>query len=337
MMSDSTFSCFLTSRDESGGLQRALATKTLDELPAGDVLIRVGWTSVNYKDGLAATGHPGVARKLPHIPGIDAAGIVVESASSELSPGDEVIVTGYELGSGRWGGWSEFIRVPAEWVVPLPHGLRLKTAMAYGTAGFTAALCVRQIRHYGIEPDDGEIIVTGATGGVGCVAVQLLAKLGYSVVASTGKSDRKDWLTELGAARVISRHDAVDDSSRPLLRGEWAGAVDTVGGATLVSILRAAKLHGCITACGLVDSDQLPSLTVYPFILRGVALVGVTSAECPRQRRLETWQRLASEWSLEKLDSVTTVIGMNDLDTCVDQILRGKVFGRRVVKVQELG
>ena len=336
-MSHSTFSCFLTSRDESGAVQRALTTKTLDELPAGDVLIRVGWTSVNYKDGLAATGHPGVARKLPHIPGIDAAGVVVESASSDVSPGDQVIVTGYELGAGRWGGWSEFIRVPAEWVVPLPHGLPLKSAMAYGTAGFTAALCVREIQHRGIEPGDGEIIVTGATGGVGCVAIQLLSKLGYSVVASTGKSDRRDWLIELGAARVISRQDAIDESPRPLLKGQWAGAVDTVGGATLVSILRAAKLQGCITACGLVGSDQLPSLTVYPFILRGVALVGVTSAECPRQRRLETWQRLASEWRLEKLDSVTKVIGMNDLDTSVDQILRGEVFGRRVVKVQELG
>jgi putative YhdH/YhfP family quinone oxidoreductase len=335
-MSDSTFSCYLTSRDDSGGVNRALTVKSLDELPAGDVLIRVGWTSVNYKDGLAATGHPGVAKKLPHVPGIDASGVVVESSSSDVSPGDKVIVTGYELGAGRWGGWSEFIRVPSEWVVPLPSGMTLNSAMAYGTAGFTAALCVLEIQHRGIKPDDGEVIVTGATGGVGCVAVQLLAKLGYSVVASTGKSDRGDWLTELGASRVISRHDAVDESPRPLLRGKWAGAVDTVGGATLVSILRSAKLHGCITACGLVGSDQLPSLTVYPFILRGVALVGVTSAECPRQRRLDTWQRLASDWSLEKLDSVTTVIGMNDVDTCVDQILRGEVSGRRVVKVQEL-
>ena len=333
---DQKFRCYLTTRDDSNVIRRGLTEKPISDLPPGDVLIRVGWSSVNYKDGLAATGHPGVARTLPHIPGIDAAGVVAESSDPNLTENDAVLVTGYDLGAASWGGWSEYIRVPADWVVPIPQGLSATTAMSIGTAGFTAAQCVWEIQQRGIGPDDGEIIVTGATGGVGCVAVQLLAKLGYRVVASTGKSDRESWLVELGAARVISRDEPIDQSSRPLLKGQWAGAVDTVGGPTLVSILRATKLHGCVTACGLVGSDQLPSLTVYPFILRGIALAGITSAECPRPHRLEIWERLAKDWALPKLDSVTTTIGMEDLDSCVDRILKGEVFGRIIVKVQDL-
>lgn len=335
-MSESAFTCYVVSRDDAGQLQRALSRRSWDDLPQGDVLIRVSWSSVNYKDGLAATGHPGVAKNLPHVPGIDAAGVVVESSSADVSKGDQVLVTGYELGAGIWGGWSEYVRVPAQWVVPIPEGLTMRSAMALGTAGFTAAQCVWELEHHGIGPELGEVVVTGATGGVGCVAVQLLAKLGYAVVASTGKRDREDWLKARGAVRVVGREDVMDSSDRPLLKTRWAGAIDTVGGPTLVTLLRSTDVQGCVAACGLVGGDQLPSLSVYPFILRGIVLAGITSALCPRRRRLELWNRLAGPWSLESLESVTSEIGMDQLDSCVDEILRGQVVGRRVVKVQEL-
>jgi putative YhdH/YhfP family quinone oxidoreductase len=335
-MSLSSFTCYLVSRDESGEVLRGLGSRSIGDLPGGDVLVRVGWSSLNYKDGLAATGHPGVAKSLPHVPGIDAAGVVVESSNEGFRPGDEVIVTGYELGAGIWGGWSELIRVPAEWVVPLPEGLSLREAMAYGTAGFTAAQCVWELQHHGIQPEAGEIVVTGATGGVGCMAVQLLARLRYTVVAATGKPDQTQWLQRIGASRVVSRADVVDDSKRSLLPGLWAGAVDTVGGPTLVSILRGTQLHGCVTSCGLVGSDQLPDLTVYPFILRGITLAGITSAACPRQRRLEIWRRLGAEWKLDGLDEVTSIIGMQQIGEAVIEILKGEIIGRRVVKIQDL-
>jgi putative YhdH/YhfP family quinone oxidoreductase len=302
----------------------------LFELAAGDVLIRVAYSSLNYKDALAATGHPGITRSFPHVPGVDVAGAVVESSSPSLWPGDEVVVTGYELGVERWGGWAEYVRVPAEWVLPLPDGLSMEESMIIGTAGLTAAMCVRALKQHEVKPDSGEVVVTGATGGVGSIAVKLMAKLGYSVVAVSGKSEKHSWLTELGAARIVSRAEVVNESKKPLLSTRWAGAVDTVGGDTLATLLRSTKPAGCVAACGLVGGADL-SLTVYPFILRGVTLEGIDSVWCARGRRTETWRRLAQEWKLDGLDSICSRIKLQEVDDYVPRILAGEITGRIVI------
>jgi putative YhdH/YhfP family quinone oxidoreductase len=331
-MNDTTFRCFLVSKDAAGTIQRGMTERNLADLPPGDCLIRVAYSSLNYKDALAAQGHPGVVRKLPHVPGIDAAGTIVESQSDRFRPGDEVVVTGYELGAGQWGGWSQYIRVPADWIVPLPPGLSLKEAMILGTAGFTAAQCVNAIVLNGVTPDDGEILVTGATGGVGSLAVKLLAKLEYPVVAVTGKEHLKPRLYEWGASRVLSREEAVSDSTKPLLTAFWAGAVDTVGGNTLTTIIRETKPYGVVAACGLVGGTDL-NLTVHPFILRGVTLAGIGSALLPYDRRLEIWKKLSQAWRLAGLDELATTIGLGQLEVSLQRILQGQIVGRTVIEI----
>lgn len=331
-MNETIFSCFLVEKDASGNVRRGIAQRSIADLPPGEVLIRVAFSSLNYKDALAAQGHPGVVRKLPHVPGIDAAGTVVESTDARFPPGEAVVITGYELGASQWGGWAEFVRVPAEWVVPLPEGLSLKEAMILGTAGFTAAQCVHAIVLNEVTPDAGEIVVTGATGGVGCIAVKLLAKLGYPVVAVSGKSHLKARLYEWGAGRVLSREEAVSKSDKPLLSAFWAGAVDTVGGATLATIIRETKPYGVVSACGLVGGTDL-NLTVHPFILRGVTLAGIGSAILPYDRRLEIWRKLSHEWRLDGLEELTTTIGLADVEPYVERILKGEIVGRTVVQI----
>jgi putative YhdH/YhfP family quinone oxidoreductase len=331
-MTDKKYRCFLVEKDADGNIRRGAAERSLADLPPGEVLVRVEFSSLNYKDALAAQGHPGVVRKLPHVPGIDAAGTVAESADGRFKPGESVVITGYELGAGQWGGWSEYVRVPADWIVPLPHGMSLKETMVLGTAGFTAAQCVQAIVLNGVTPDAGEILVTGATGGVGCLAVKLLARLGYSVVAVTGKAQLKPRLYEWGAARVLSREEAVNNTDRPLLSAFWAGAVDTVGGQTLATIVRETKPYGVVAACGLVGGTDL-KLTVHPFILRGVTLAGIGSALVPNDRRLEIWRKLSHEWHLEGLDELTTTIGLDDVEQYVERILKGEIVGRTVVAV----
>ena len=333
-MSDSTFSCFLVEKDAAGKLQRGVGQCSLGDLPPGETLIRVAYSSLNYKDALAAEAHPGVVRKLPHVPGIDAAGTVVESSDPRFRTGQEVVVTGYDLGAPRWGGWSELIRVPADWVVPLPNGLSLMDTMVLGTAGFTAAQCVHAIVVNGVTPDDGEILVTGATGGVGCLALRLLAKLGYAVVAVTGKEKLKPKLYEWGAGRVLSRAEAVSNSDKPLLSAFWAGAVDTVGGGTLATIVRETKPYGVVSACGLVGGTDLP-LTVHPFILRGVTLAGIGSSLLPYDRRLEIWRKLSREWRLEGLDELTTTIGLSELEPHIQNMLKGEHIGRTVLEISD--
>src|SRR5262245_49786733 len=331
-MSDKSFRCFLVEKDAAGNVRSCAAERPLTDLPAGDVLVRVEFSSLNYKDALAAQGHPGVVRKLPHVPGIDAAGTVAESSDGSFKPGDPVVITGYELGAGQWGGWAEYVRVPAGWVVPLPAGLSLKESMALGTAGFTAAQCVSAIVLNGVVPDDGEILVTGATGGVGCLAVKLLAKLGYSSVAVTGKANLTSRLYEWGAGRVLKREEAVNNTDRPLLTAFWAGAVDTVGGQTLTTIVRETKPYGVVAACGLVGGTDL-KLTVHPFILRGVTLAGIGSALLPHDRRLEIWRKLSGDWRIDRLDSLTTTIGLGEVDQYVERILKGEIVGRTVVQI----
>jgi acrylyl-CoA reductase (NADPH) len=325
----SPFACHMVRKDGNRVAAR-VEMITEDQLPDGDVLVRVAYSSLNYKDALACQGHPGVVRSFPHVPGIDCAGTIVETSSEEYRLGEEVLVTGYELGAGHWGGFSQYVRVPAEWIVRLPPGLSARGAMINGTAGFTAAQCVTAIVERGIGPERGPVVVTGATGGVGSLAVAILAKLGYRVAAVTGKADMRDWLRRLGAAEVLGRDEVDDNSDRPLLAARWAAAVDTVGGRPLATILRSIEHRGCVAACGLVAGAAL-ELTVYPFILRGVTLAGIDSAKCPRAQRLEMWQKLADPWRIDRLDDLAQEATLDELPQRVEQILAGQMVGRTLV------
>lgn len=328
----STFRCFYVEQDSAGNVVRGVRELPRDALPAGEVLVKVEYSSLNYKDALAAGGHPGVVRKLPHVPGIDAAGVVEESNTENLRPGQRVVITGYDLGAGHWGGWSEYVRVPADWIVSLPEGLSLFETMALGTAGFTAAQCVLALQTNGITPDAGEVVVTGATGGVGSLAVKLLARLGYHVVAVTGKSHLASQLQSWGARQVIGRDEVNNASTKPLLSARWAAAVDTVGGHTLTTIIRQTKDYGVVAACGLVGGAELP-LTVHPFLLRGVILAGIASAALPYDRRLGIWERLSGPWRIAGLKDLATETSLEGLEAKIQQILKGEIVGRTVVKV----
>lgn len=331
-MSAETFRCYLVTKD--GKQTRGeVVQRPLDDLPGGDVLVRVAWSSLNYKDALSASGHPGVTKKFPHVPGIDAAGTVVESSSANWKRGDEVIVTGYDLGQNTWGGFGEYVRVPAAWLVRRPHGMSARESMILGTAGFTAALSLLALLRHGVEPAAGEIVVSGASGGVGSLAVALLAQAGYHVAASTGKQSAHEQLRQLGAMRVVGRDEVLDTSDKPLLAMRWAAAIDTVGGQTLATIVRTLNRGGCVTACGLVGGGELP-LTVYPFILRAVELIGIDSVECPYDERLHVWQKLATDWKLGKLDLLATEISLEQLPEQIEKILHGQVAGRVVVKLE---
>jgi putative YhdH/YhfP family quinone oxidoreductase len=277
LTSPTEMACYVATKNPDGTTSGQVQWRPLSDLPPGDVLIRVRYSSLNYKDALSATGHPGITKHYPHVPGIDAAGHVLASNSPRYRIGDQVIVTGYELGAGRWGGYSQFIRVPAEWPTPLPVGLLLRESMIFGTAGFTAAQCVAALVAHGVLPAKGEVVVTGASGGVGSVAVAILARLGYRVAAVSGKPAAADLLRQLGAQEILPRDALLDTSTKPLLSGRWAGAVDTVGGQTLATILRSLQLNGCATACGMVGGTELP-MTVFPFILRAASLIGIDSA-----------------------------------------------------------
>jgi putative YhdH/YhfP family quinone oxidoreductase len=331
-MAPETFKALLVEQT-SAGFTRRIANLSQDDLPAGDVLIRVHYSSLNYKDALSATGHPGVSKKFPHVPGVDAAGEVISSDVFSFQPGNSVIVLGFDLGMNTWGGFAEYIRVPAAWVMPLPQGMTRRESMMFGTAGFTAALSVDALVRQGVEPGSGEVLVTGATGGVGSLAVAILAKLGYSVVAVTGKPDQHDYLRSLGAATIVPRDEVDDRSDKPLLKGRWAGVVDTVGGNTLASVLKATRYGGCVTACGLVGGNDLIT-TVYPFILRGVSLVGIDSVNCPMSTRVRLWEKLAGEWKPPQLDAIASVISLEQVSAAIDRILAGQVTGRIVVAQQ---
>jgi putative YhdH/YhfP family quinone oxidoreductase len=330
MSNSSAVPAYVVRKDSADRATGRVEPITPDMLPSGDVLIGVAYSSLNYKDALACQGHPGVVRTFPHVPGIDCAGTVLESTSSTYRPGDEVLVTGYELGAGQWGGFAALVRVPAEWIVPLPTGLTLREAMIYGTAGFTAAQSVTAIVERGITPDRGPVIVTGSTGGVGSLAVAILAKLGYEVAAVTGKRERADWLRRLGARTILDRNDVLDDSERLLLPAKWAAAVDTVGGRPLATILRSTQHRAVVAACGLVAGTELP-LSIYPFILRGVTLAGIDSAKCPRPERLDMWQKLAGPWRVARLDDLAEEATLDDVPDRVQKILAGQIVGRTLV------
>ena len=292
-MSSPTFTAMVVSETETDKFQRELQEKTIDDLPKGEVLVRVKYSSLNYKDALSASGNRGVTRRYPHTPGIDAAGIVEASSNENFTPGDAVIVSCYDLGMNTPGGFGQYIRVPAKWVMPLPEGITLRESMIYGTAGFTAAQCVYRLSQHPVNPEQGNILVTGATGGVGSMAVAMLAKDGYQVVAATGKIEEEAFLLELGAKEILARPKAIDTSERMILKGKWAGVIDTVGGPMLATAIKSTRYGGAVTCCGNAASPDLP-LNVYPFILRGISLIGIDSASCAMEVRIPIWQKLAS-------------------------------------------
>ena len=324
------YSAFRVEKSDAGTFTRSVVELETTDLPAGDLLIDVAYSSLNYKDALSATGNPGVTRNFPHTPGIDAAGVVAESASAEFAVGDEVIVIGFDLGMGTPGGFGQRIRVPAGWAVPMPSGLNPRSAMILGTAGFTAALSVHKLEAAGMAPDGGPVLVTGATGGVGSVAVTLLAKLGYEVHAVTGKDAQHDFLRSLGATAILSREDALAGAERPLGRETWGGAVDTVGGQILVNAVKSLRYGQSLAACGLVASPAIPA-TVLPFILRHVNLLGIDSVELPLPQKAEIWRKLAGPWQLADLEDLAAPLDLGALDAAIDRILAGEMVGRGLV------
>jgi len=301
-------------------------------LPAGDVLVRVHYSDLNYKDGLAVTGRPGVIRKFPMIAGIDLAGVVEESASPAWKAGDEVVITGFGLSETAWGGYAELARVDTNWLVRLPPGLTLKQAMAIGTAGFTAMQCVVALERHGVLPGAGEVLVTGAAGGVGSIAVAVLAKLGYRVVASTGRAELGDYLRSLGASEILERSTLTAPSKRPLDSERWAGAVDSVGGDTLAAIVRGLVANGSVAACGVAGGAAL-NTTVFPFILRGVNLLGINSVHFPSSDRPLMWERLTRDLPLPLLDGMTQEAPLEAVFDLGEKIIAGAVRGRVVIKI----
>lgn len=325
------FKAFLVT-EENGNFNRNIVEKDINELPDHDTLIKVSYSSLNYKDGLSASGNRGVTKVYPHTPGIDAAGVVVESKNPDLKPGTEVIVTGYDFGMNTSGGYQEYIKVPSEWVVPLPENMSLKESMIYGTAGLTAAISIYKLIVKGeVKPEDGEILVTGATGGVGSVAVKILSKLGYEVVAVTGKLEESEFLMSIGAKRVIERGE-VDDTSRPILKGIYAGAIDTVGGNILSTAIKSLKYNGVATTCGNVAGASFES-SVYPFIIRGVTLYGVDSVQITSSEREILWDKLSKDWKIEDLEKLSTEVTLDELNDKIKLILKGENKGRVVVKL----
>ena len=319
--------------EKNGKFTREISTKSLNDLPAGDVLIKVKYSSLNYKDALSATGNKGVTRKYPHTPGIDAAGMVEKSPGNLFKEGDEVVVTGYDLGMNTFGGFAEYIRVPGEWIVKLPKGLSLKESMMLGTAGFTAGLSVCKLEQAGLDKN-GNIVVTGASGGVGSLAVTLLSKLGYNITASTRKKEKEDYLKNLGAKLIINSNELDDKTGKPLLNRRWKGAVDTVGGNILSTVFRSLDFGCSVASCGNVLSPEF-NITVYPFILRGVNLLGINSAETPMELRKIIWQKLACEWKINLLDEIITECSLEELNEKIDLILEGKITGRILLNLDD--
>ena len=333
-MAVKTFPALVITETEDKKYLREIKERTLQDLSPGGVLVRVRYSSLNYKDVLSAIGNKGVTKQYPHTPGIDAAGVVEESQSPDFKPGEEVIVTSYDLGMNTPGGFGQYIRVPAAWVVKRPEGLSLRESMIYGTAGFTAALSVYRLVGSGVTTDQGKILVSGATGGVGSVAVSILAKEGYQVAAVSGRAETRDYLQKIGATEIVSAEAATDESGRPLLKAQWAGSIDTVGGPLLATTIKSIQYGGVVTCCGNVASPDLP-LTVFPFILRGVTLIGIDSQNCPMPIRVKVWQNLAGKWKLPNLEELVTETTLEGLDQQIELILKRQHQGRTIVRLPD--
>ena len=327
-----TFKAFVVDKKEEG-FTAAFKDLTEADLPRGEILVRVAYSGVNYKDGLASIPEGRIVRSYPLVPGIDLAGTVVESSDSRFKPGDEVIATSYELGVSHYGGFSEYARFKADWALPLPAGLSLKEAMALGTAGFTAGLAVYKLELNGLKPENGPVLVTGATGGLGSIAISILKNLGYSVAASTGTESEHAYLKELGADEILAREETSAESNRPMEKGRWAGCVDAVGGSTLAYLLRTTGQNGSVASCGNTGGASF-STTVFPFILRGVNLLGIDSENCPMELRRKIWERLASDCKPRHLlDLIGHEAPLEELPQALATVLKGGVRGRTVIKV----
>ena len=326
------FKSLVVTEMEEKVFKREIIQKYVEDLPEGNVLIRVHYSSLNYKDALSASGNKGVTRNYPHTPGIDASGVVAESESDLFNPGDEVIVTSYDLGMNTSGGFGEYIRVPDTWVVPKPAAFTLKESMMFGTAGFTAALSVYRLINAGITPDMGDVLVSGASGGVGSIAVSILRQEGYSVAAVNGRKDESDYLVSLGASTVLSIEEAVYKASAPLLKERWAGCIDTVGGDILVSAIKSTRQNGVVTCCGNAASHDLP-LNVYPFILRGVSLIGIDSQQCNMSLRKTIWETISEKWNRIDIEKFVSEIPLEMINEQIDQMMSGKHKGRTIVNL----
>ena len=329
-MSD-TFKALLISRDEDKKQSVDWAEMTDDQLMEGDVTVAVEATTVNYKDGLAITGAAPVVRKFPLIPGIDFAGTVISSENPDWKPGDKVVLNGWGVGETHHGAYAARARVKGDWLVPLPDGMSAREAMAVGTAGYTAMLCILALERHGIDPARGPVVVTGAAGGVGSVAVAVLSRLGYQVVASTGREAEHGYLKDLGAAEIIDRAE-LSGPAKPLARERWAGGVDAVGSHTLANVLSMTSYGGAVAACGLAQGMDLPT-SVAPFILRGVSLLGIDSVMAPKEIRMEAWRRIASDLDRDKLAAITTVMPFDDVIKAAGDIIAGSVRGRLVIEM----
>jgi putative YhdH/YhfP family quinone oxidoreductase len=322
---------FVVREQENNLFSRSVEWSDTQQLPSGELLVRVHYSSLNYKDALSASGNRGVTRRYPHTPGIDAAGVVEDSSVPAFQSGDRVIVSGYDLGMNHAGGFAEYVRVPAEWAVRLPVGLSLEQSMMLGTAGFTAGRCVEMLLLQGCVPGPGDILVTGATGGVGSISVAILARLGFAVTALTGKSESA-FLRDLGAQVVLARGEFLRSCQKTLLPERWAGVVDTLGGQYLETAIRETRYEGVVTSCGNAASGDL-TVSVYPFILRGVRLIGIDSARCSREIRERVWGRLATDFKFSKLEELASVISLEQLDGAIEAMLAGSLRGRVVIRL----
>jgi putative YhdH/YhfP family quinone oxidoreductase len=329
-MEEEKFKAFVI--DEQGDKYiRNIKIRLVKDLPEGDLLIKVHYSSLNYKDALSSIGNKGVTKKYPHTPGIDAVGTIVESNSTRFSINEEVIVTSYDLGMDTSGGFGQYIRVPASWAVKLPKGLSMKESMILGTAGLTATLLILRLSER-VSPDQGNIVVSGATGGVGSLSVAILTKLGYHVVAITGKEQEKDFLFSLGAKEIILRKDFEGENPRPMLSAKFAGGIDTVGGSILENIIKSTQNMGVVACCGNAASPKL-NLTVFPFILRGVSLIGIGTQDHPMPERKVAWNLLSTDWKPDKLMDMYTEVSLDGLSDKIDLILQGKIKGRVLVNL----
>ena len=317
----------LVTTEDNKSFINSIEKKDISTLPDNDTLVRVKFSSLNYKDALSASGNKGVTRNYPHTPGIDAAGIIEETTSKNFQVGDEVIITGYDMGMNTFGGFGEYIRVPQEWIVKKPSNLSLSESMAFGTAGLTAGLCLRKLLLHGLKPDDGEVFVSGVTGGVGIISLMLFSKLGFDVTAITGKMDQEKLLKNLGAKTVLDRNDLDSDLISPLQKPIYAGGIDAVGGKILSNLICSTSQRAAIACCGMVGGLSLDT-SIFPFILRGLSLFGIDSAESLLETKEEVWNNFATSWKLENIDENIKDISLNELPSEIDKILDGKQIGR---------
>ena len=331
-MENKLFKSFEVRENSDKSYSGSFIEKRISDLPEGEVLIQVKYSTLNYKDALVYKGHKGIARSYPFTPGVDASGIVVESSTENFQIGNKVLITGYDLGMNTSGGFQEFIRVPAKWIIPLPAGLNLKEAMVYGTAGFTSALAIHKLQINGVLPGIGKVLVTGATGGVGVCSIAILKTLGYEVIASTGKPEMTDFLHQIGAGEIVSREDILDSSSRPLLGRRWKGVIENVGGETLSSVAKATDKGGAIAVIGIIAGDSI-STTLYPFILRGLALIGIESAETDYSLRSELWRKLSNEWKIADFEIISREIEFEQIPIELEKMLKGEQSKKIVVRI----